>query len=118
MLAGAKTHFDVHLWRITSVHFLSEDGKRPFSEGRDGWKTCLFPASVGVFDYDVTIYEALFPICTFYLAFKQLFPAKKKVYIRKMKVQTLNFRKLYPHLVVLTILTSYTINFVSAIKRL
>ena len=42
-------HFDVHLRRIRTVNFLSKDGKGASYEGRDGWKKCLFPARVGIF---------------------------------------------------------------------
>ena len=40
-------HFDVHLWRIMSVRFLSQKGKSASYEGKDGWKKWLFPAKVG-----------------------------------------------------------------------
>ena len=57
-------HFDVHLRWIRTVHFLSKDGKGASYDGRDGWKSCLFPARVGKFDFDVIMYKVLFPICT------------------------------------------------------
>ena len=57
-------HFDVHLRRIRAVHFLSKDGKGASWDGRDGWKSCLFPARVGIFDFNVIMYRVLFPICT------------------------------------------------------
>ena len=40
--------FDIHLWRISPVHFLSKDGIGASYEGKDGWKSCLFPAGVGI----------------------------------------------------------------------
>ena len=56
-------HFDVHLRRTRTVHFLSKDGKGASYEGRDGWKSCLFPARVGISDFDVLMNKVLFPIC-------------------------------------------------------
>ena len=40
-------HFDVHLRRITPVHFLSEDGKSPAYGGKM-LEMCVFPARVGI----------------------------------------------------------------------
>ena len=40
--------FDVRLWRNTSVLFLSPDWKSASFEERDGWKSCLIPAKVGI----------------------------------------------------------------------
>ena len=40
--------FDIHLWWIWSVHFLSKFEKDASDEWRDGWKKCLFPAEVGI----------------------------------------------------------------------
>ena len=57
-------HFDVHLRQIRSVHFLLKYGKGASHYGRDGWKSCIFPACVGIFDFDVIMYKVLFPICT------------------------------------------------------
>ena len=61
MFPGYK-HFD--LSRIGTVHFVSKDGKGASYDGRDGWKSCSFPTRVGIFYFDVIIYEILFPICT------------------------------------------------------
>ena len=44
---------------------MSKDGKGASYDGRDGWKSCLCPARVGISDFDVIMYEVLFPICTF-----------------------------------------------------
>ena len=44
--------------------FLSIDRKSASYEGRDGWKSCLFPVRVGFFKFDVIIYKLLFVICT------------------------------------------------------
>ena len=57
-------HFDVHLRRIRTVHFLSKDGEGASYDGRDGWKSCLFPPRVGTSDFDVIMYRVLFRICT------------------------------------------------------
>ena len=57
-------HFDVLLRRIRTVHFLSKGGKGASYDGRDGWKSCLFPARVGISDFDVLMNKVLFPICT------------------------------------------------------
>ena len=65
-------HCDVQLRRIRSVHFLSKDGKGASCEGRDGWKRDIFPAWVGIFDFDVILNKALFPIFYLDLACKQL----------------------------------------------
>ena len=80
-------HFDVHLRRIRSVPFLSRDGKGASYEGRDGWKSCLFPAWVGIFDFDVIRYKVLFPILYLDLACKQLCFPPRKAWIEEMKVQ-------------------------------
>ena len=56
-------HFDV-LRRIRTVHFLSKDGKGASYDGRDGWKSCLFPARVGITDFHVLMNKVLFPMCT------------------------------------------------------
>ena len=71
-------HFDVHLWRIRTVHFLSKDGKGACYEGREGWKGCLFPARVGTLTFDVILVDNTFPYLYFDLACKQLcFPPGK-----------------------------------------
>ena len=36
MSVRGNKHFDVHLWRIRSVHLLSKDGKSASYDGRDG----------------------------------------------------------------------------------
>ena len=63
-VAEGKKRFDVHLRRIRTVHFLSKDGKSASYDGRDGWKSCLFPTRVGIFNFDVLTSEVFFPICT------------------------------------------------------
>ena len=35
---------------------------RPMTEEMDG-KSCLFPARVGISDFEVMMYELLFPVC-------------------------------------------------------
>ena len=73
-------HFDVHLWRIRIVHFLSKDGEDASYEGRDGWKSCLFPARVGTFTFDAILFDSTFPYLYFDLACKQLcFPPGKSI---------------------------------------
>ena len=43
---------------------LSKYGNGASYERRDGWKCCLFPTRVGIFNFDVMIYKVFFPICT------------------------------------------------------
>ena len=64
--------FDVHLRRIRTVHFLSKVGKGASYDGRDGWKSCLFPARVGISDFDVILFNSTFPYLYLDLACKQL----------------------------------------------
>ena len=97
---------------MRSVHFLSNDGKGASYEGRVGWKSCLFPAKVGIFDFDVMIYKVLFLICTFDLACQQFFPAVEKVKLGEMKVQ----KRKYIFFVVLMIIPSI-VNFLRSIFR-
>ena len=40
-MSAREKHFDIHLWRIKSVHFLSQDGKKASYEGSD-WMERLF----------------------------------------------------------------------------
>ena len=71
-------HFDVHLWRIRTAHFLSKEGKGASYEGRDGWKGCLFPARVGTLSFDAILFDSTFPYLYFDLACKQFcFPPGK-----------------------------------------
>ena len=73
-------HFDFHLWRIRTVHFLSKDGKSASSEGRDGWKICFFPARVGIFIFDFILLDSDFHYLYIDLACKQLcFPPAKGI---------------------------------------
>ena len=44
-------HFDVHLPRIGPVHFLSNEKKGAYYEGRNAWKRCLLPATVGILTF-------------------------------------------------------------------
>ena len=53
------------------MHFLSKDGKGASYDGRDGWKGCLFPIRVGIFNFDV-LKSKVFPYLYFDLAGKQL----------------------------------------------
>ena len=72
--------FDVHLRRIRTVHFLSKDGKGASYDGRDGWKSCLFPAKVGICNFDVILLDSTFPYLYLDLACKQLcFPPGKGI---------------------------------------
>ena len=72
--------FDVHLRRIGTVHFLSKDGKSASYDGRDGWKSCLFPARVGIFNFDVLMSKVFFPYLYFDWAGKQLcFPSGESI---------------------------------------
>ena len=80
MCRRGNKHFVVRLRRIGSVHFLSKDGKGASYEGRDGWKSCLFPARVGISDFDVIMLKVLFPNLYLDLACKQFcFPAGKGI---------------------------------------
>ena len=73
-------HFDFHLRQIRTVHFLSKDGKGASYEGRDGWKSCLFPARVGNLSFDAILFDSTFPYLCFDLACKQLcFPPGKSI---------------------------------------
>ena len=72
--------FDVHLRRIRAVHFLSKDGKGASFDGRDGWKSCLFPARVGISNFGVILLDSTFPYLCLDLACKQLcFPPGKGI---------------------------------------
>ena len=63
-----------------TVHFLSKDGKGASYDKIDGWKSCLIPAWVGIFDFDAMINRVFFPICTFDLACEELcFPPGKGI---------------------------------------
>ena len=73
-------HFDVHLRRIRTVHFLSKDGKRAFYDGRNGWKSRLIPARVGISNFDVILLDSTFPFLYLDLACEQLcFPPVKRI---------------------------------------
>ena len=66
-------YFDVHLWLIRSVHFLSKDGTDASYEGRDGWKSCFFPTRVGILTFDVVfLCNSSSPYLYFDVACKQL----------------------------------------------
>ena len=79
-VGAGKKCFDVHLRRIRTVHFLSKDGKSASYDGRDGWKGCLYPARVGISNFDVTLLDSTFPYLYLDLACKQLcFPPGKCV---------------------------------------
>ena len=41
-------HFDIHLWGIRSIQFPSKDGEVASYWAGDGWKSCWFPARVGI----------------------------------------------------------------------
>ena len=72
--------FDVHLRRIRTVHFLSKEGKGVSYDGRDGWKSFLFPARVGISNFDVILLDSTFPYLYLDLACKQLcFPPGKGI---------------------------------------
>ena len=60
-MSARNKRFDVHLRRIRTVHFLSKDGKGESYDGRDGWKGCLFPARVGISNFDVLLLDNTFP---------------------------------------------------------
>ena len=103
---GGNKHFDIHLRRIRSVHFLSKDGKGASYEGRNGWKSCLFLARVGISDFDVIIWKVLFPILYLDLACKQLcFPPGKAVN-RRNESADLEFLEPFHHSVVLMMIPS------------
>ena len=49
-------------------------------EGRNGWKSCLFPARVGTLTFDAILFDSTFPLLYFDLACKQLcFPPGKSI---------------------------------------
>ena len=49
-------------------------------DGRDGWKICLFPARVGISNFDVILLDSTFPYLYLDLACKQLcFPPGKGI---------------------------------------
>ena len=63
-----------------TVHILSKDGKGASYDGRDGWKSCLFPARVGIPNFDVILLDSNFPCLYLDLACKQLcFPPGKGI---------------------------------------
>ena len=63
-----------------TVHFLSKDGENASYDGRDGWKSCLFPARVGISNFDVILLDNTFPSLYLDLACKQLcFPPRKGI---------------------------------------
>ena len=64
MSRRGNKHSDVHHRRIRTVHYLSKIEKSASYDGRDGWKSCLFPARVSIFEFDVIMYKVVFPICT------------------------------------------------------
>ena len=73
-------HFDVHLRRIKTVLFLSKDGKGASYDWRDGWKSCLFPARVGIICLRCADIWSTFPYLYLDLAGKQLcFPPGKGI---------------------------------------
>ena len=45
------------------MHVLSKDGEGASYDGRDGWKSCLFPARVGIFNFEMVMSKVFFPIC-------------------------------------------------------
>ena len=58
--------------------FCQKDGKGASYDERDGWKSCLFPARVGISDIDVIMYKVLFPIFTLtWRVNNYVFPAGK-----------------------------------------
>ena len=60
----------------------------PMKEEMAG-KSCLFPARVGIFDFDVITYKVLFPILYLDLACKQLcYPPGKGIYRRNESTKT------------------------------
>ena len=59
--------------------FLSKDEKGASYQGIDGWKSCLIPARVGISDFDVIVYEVLFPICNSTSRVKNYVSCQEKV---------------------------------------
>ena len=55
--------FDIHLWRIRSVHLLSEDGKDASCEGRVGWQKLFISRQSWHFCFDFHSCK-YFHICT------------------------------------------------------
>ena len=65
-------------------------------EGRDGWKSCLFPARVGIFIFDVILLDSTFPYLYLDLACTQLcFPPGKGINWRNEGTISELFRTLF-----------------------
>ena len=63
--AGRSTLLSISDRLDPSIFCRDMEKARPLrDEGRDGWRSYLFPARVGVFNFDAVIYKVLFPICT------------------------------------------------------
>ena len=77
--AGINTLMSISDGLGSSI-LLSKDGEDASYEGRDGWKSCLFPARVGTFNFDAILFDSTFPYLYFDLACKQLcFPPGKSI---------------------------------------
>ena len=76
--------------------FPSKDGKRASYEGRDGWKSCLFPARGVIFMFDAIPPESTFPFLYHDLACKQLcFPPGKGINRRNENTIGVIFQNLF-----------------------
>ena len=65
---------------------------RPMMEEMDG-KVVFFPARVGIPDFDVLMYEVLFPICTLNWRVNNKFSRQERVETGEVKVQKVKFFK-------------------------
>ena len=80
--------------------FLSKDGKGASYEGRDGWKSCLFPARVGTLAFDAKLFDSTFPYLYFDLACKQLcFPPGKSINKKNESTTSEHFTELFENFV-------------------
>ena len=80
--------------------FLSKDGKSASYEGRDGWKSCLFPARVGTLPLDAILFDSTFLYLYFDLACKQLcFPPGKSINRRNESTTSEHFAEFSENLV-------------------
>ena len=57
-------HFDIHFWRIRSIHFPSKDRKDASYEGGNGWKVVYFPPNLAFQPLMFYFVRVLFPIFT------------------------------------------------------
>ena len=79
-------HFDVHFWRIRSVHFPSKDGKGGTHEGRNAWQSVYFPPEAAFQPLMLFGARVPFRICTLTWRANNYVSREGKVKIGEMKV--------------------------------